>query len=84
MLPDESDVAAPADRVRSQAEGDRHDQQAAKHEANAGHGTVLGTMAETDPRDRFPTRKSPDRDPFSAKALDLAIVGRCKVRASSL
>lgn len=27
-----------------EAEGDRHDQQAAKHEAKAGHGTILEVM----------------------------------------
>jgi hypothetical protein len=37
-------------RGAREAESDRHDQQAAKHEANAGHSTFLGVMAETDLR----------------------------------
>jgi hypothetical protein len=87
-LGDRRPIRSLGDRIQRgarEAESDRHDQQAAKHEANAGHSTFLGVMAETDPsQDRFPMRTSPALDPFSEKVLDLAIVGTCRVRASSL
>ncbi len=50
-------------RGAREAEGNRHDEQAAKHEANAGHSTFLGGMAETPPpAGSVPNAKDPAVD----------------------